>query len=156
MFWQLAAAAVVGSLFYAKRLVAWSRNYLPATSPLRSGFVFATLFAAVASPLSLVVFQGQALPRFNDIFLIGIVLTAYLFRWEPSVYLLGISVLVSAWVLPPHDSFRVEGFQHWYRLLSFTIVSVFLVCLVTRTKARRQEQEPAPDYRMHGAAAGAD
>ena len=49
------------------------------------------------------------MPRFNDIFLVGIVLTCYLFTWQPAAYLLGISVLVSAWVLPPNGSLLVVG-----------------------------------------------
>jgi hypothetical protein len=158
MIWQMAAAAVIGSLFYVKRAVVWMKTHLATSSPLASGYAFATVFAALASAITVFAFQDHTLPRFNDLFLIGIVLTAYLFRWEPSIYLLGISLLVSAWVLPPGDSFRVQGFQEWYRLISFAVLAVFLVYVVSRTKARRPEEEAtaAPAYPMHGAAAGAD
>jgi hypothetical protein len=157
LVWHMAAAAIIGSLYYFKRVSAWVKERVPAPSPLAAGFLFATLFALVASPVTLFVFQGHALPRFNDLFLIGIVLTTYLFRWEPALYLLGISIAVSAWVLPPTDSFRLEGFQEWYRLLSFAVVAIFLVCVVARMKTRKQEVETStPSYRMHGAAAGAD
>uniref|UniRef100_Q029V6 Sensor protein KdpD transmembrane domain-containing protein n=1 Tax=Solibacter usitatus (strain Ellin6076) TaxID=234267 RepID=Q029V6_SOLUE len=156
MLWQMAAAAVIGSLFYVKRLWILLRNHLALESPMAAGFAFATLFALVASPVTVILFEGHALPRFNDIFLIGIVLTAYRFRWEPSIYLLAISLLVSAWVLPPHGSFRVSGFADWYRMISFAVVSMILVYLVSRGKARRQVGESPRGYALRGAAVGAD
>ena len=157
MIWQMAAAAAIGSLFYVKRVAIWVKTHLGEYSPMAGGFLFATAFAVVATPLTLIAFEGHALPRFNDLFLIGIVLTAYLFRWEPSIYLLGISLLVSAWVLPPYGSFRVEGFTEWYRMLSFAVVAIFLVSLVSRGKKRKEiEESRSASYRMHGAAAGAD
>ncbi len=156
MLWQMAAAAVIGSLFYVKRVWNWLRSHLGLKSPLAAGFAFATLFALVASPIAAILFEGYALPRFNDIFLIGIVVTAYRFRWEPSIYLLAISLLVSAWVLPPYGSFRVAGFAEWYRMLSFAAVSVVLVYLVSRGKARKQVDERARAFPLRGAAAGAD
>jgi uncharacterized membrane protein YhdT len=63
-------------------------------------------------------------------------LTTYLFTWKPAVFLFVVSILVAAWVLPPHNSFRVEGFPTWYRMISFAVVSVFLICLITRMKTR--------------------
>jgi membrane protein implicated in regulation of membrane protease activity len=86
-------------------------------------------------------FSGNPIPRFNDVFLIGIVLTAYLFTWESAAYLLVISIGVSAWLLAPNGILRVEGFAEWYRLGSFTLVSVLLISLITRLKMRRN-QEP--------------
>ena len=154
MLWQMAAATAIGSLFYVKRIWIWLKRQLNSGSPLASGFAFATLFAAVASPVTLMLFQGHPLPRFNDLFLIGVVLTAYLFRWEPALYLLGISLLVSAWVLPPYGSFRVEGFAEWYRMLSFAAVAVILVFMVSRGKNRKPTEERI--YSIHGAAVGAD
>ena len=156
MLWQMAAAAVIGSLFYVKRLWIWLRSHLGLESPVAAGFAFATLFALVASPITVILFQGHALPRFNDIFLIGIVLTAYRFRWEPAIYLLGISLLVSAWVLPPYGTFRVTGFAEWYRMLSFAAVSVILVYLVSRGKARKLVDERAGAFSLRGATVGAD
>jgi hypothetical protein len=156
MLWQMAAAAVIGSLFYVKRLWIWLRSHLGLESPLAAGFAFATLFALVASPIAAILFEGYALPRFNDIFLIGIVLTAYRFRWEPSLYLLAISLLVSAWILPPYGSFRLAGFTEWYRMVSFAAVSVLLVYLVSRGKARKQVDERASTFPLHRAAVGAD
>jgi K+-sensing histidine kinase KdpD len=125
-------------------------------SPLASGFAFATVFALVATPLTIFVFANNSMPRFNDLFLIGIVLTAYLFRWEPSIYLLVVSLLVSAWVLPPYGSFKVVGFTEWYRLISFALVSLFLIFVVSRSKTRKQAEESEYSYPMHGAASGAD
>ena len=156
MLWQMSAAAVLGSLFYVKRIVVWVKDHLGAKSPMVVGFLFATVFALISTPLTLIVFQGHALPRFNDVFLIGIVLTAYLFRWEPSIYLLGISLLVSAWVLPPYGSFRVAGFVEWYRIFSFAVVSVFLVYVVSRGKARKRTEESEAVYPMRRAAVGAE
>jgi hypothetical protein len=137
MLWQVAAAAVIGALFYVKRVATWIRSHFGLRSQRASGFAFASVFALFAAPLTITLVHGYAFPRFNDLLLIGIVLTAYLFTWEPAVFLLVISVLVSAWVLPPYGSMRIEGAAQWCRLISFTSLSVFLVCLITRMKARR-------------------
>ena len=136
LIWQMAAAALIGSLFYVRRVVGWVRTRLKLRSARAMGFLFACCYALVASPLTLEVFHAHPLPRFNDIFLVGIVLTAYLFAWEPAVFLLVISLLVSAWVLPSGGSLWAAGFTDWYRLVSFAAVSVFLICLITRMKSR--------------------
>jgi K+-sensing histidine kinase KdpD len=108
------------------------------------GFLFASIFSAAISPVTMQLFGGHPLPRFNDVFLLGIVLTAYFFTWESAAYLLVISILVSAWVLPPYGSFWIEGATEWYRLASFTLLSVFLILLITRMKAR-QPAEPVEE-----------
>ncbi|MCU1235739.1 MAG: hypothetical protein JWP63_3706 [Candidatus Solibacter sp.] len=157
MLWQLAAGAVIGGLFFVNEILASVRNRFGSSSPVAAGFLFATAYAMVAIPVVLIIFAGHALPRFNDVFLIGIVLTAYLFRWEPSAYLLGIALLVSAWILPPYGTFRVVGFAEWYRMFSFTVVAIFLMHLVTRSKNRKMGGESAqPAYAIRRAAAGAD
>src|SRR4051794_5862018 len=84
MLWQVGAATAIGALFYVKRLATWLRNRLGFGSPLGMGFAFATLFALVTSPIALAVFKQHPLPRFNDVFLVGIVLTAYLFTSIPA------------------------------------------------------------------------
>ena len=110
MLWQLAAGLVIGCFFFVNQIVDFVKKRFGARSPLAAGFLFATAYSMIAIPVVLIVFQGHALPRFNDVFLIGIVLTAYLYRWEPAAYLLVIALLVSAWILPPYGTFRVEGF----------------------------------------------
>jgi hypothetical protein len=88
---------------------------------------------------------------------VGIVLTAYLFTWESALYLTIVSLLVSAWILPPGGSFSVQQFADWYRLLSFAALSVFLICLISRMKARRTAgDEVHRSFGMTRAAAGAD
>jgi hypothetical protein len=77
------------------------------------------------------------MPRFNDIFLVGIALTVYFFSWESGAYLFAISLLASAWILSPGGTLRVEGFTEWYRLISFSTLSVFIILLLTRMKAKR-------------------
>lgn len=159
MIWQVAALAVAGCAFSARRILLWIRESSTFRSNRLAGFLFATLFAVIVSPLTLRLFDGHPLPRFNDLFLVGIVLTAYLFTWESSVYLLVISLLVSAWVLPPSGTFLIAGFSEWYRIASFAAIALFLLFLITRLKARgfgtaagREESS----FRMYGAAAGAD
>src|SRR5437667_8237894 len=134
MAWQLVAATAIGCLFYLKRASMWIRKHLGIRSERSLGFAFATFYALVVSPVTLTLFHARPLPRFNDLFLVGIVLTAYLFTWGPAVYLLVISLLVSAWVLPPNGAMRVEGFAEWYRLVSFSVLSVFLIGLISRMK----------------------
>jgi hypothetical protein len=156
MLWQVAAATVIGFLFYIKRIAAWVRSHLGLRSDRITGFVFATLFALVSSPVAMTVFHSRPLPRFNDVFLVGIVLTAYLFTWESATYLLVIALGVSAWILPPEGSMRVEQFADWYRLVSFAVLSIFLICLITRMKARRAKSEQDRPFGMSRVAAGAD
>ncbi len=159
MIWQVLAAAVIGSLFYVRRVFSWVRDHLGFHSTRFTGFIFASIFALLASPLTVTLFNGRPLPRFNDLFLVGIVLTVYLFTWESAIYLLVIALGVSAWVLPPTGSFAIEGFTDWYRFISFALVSVFMVVLISRLKGQsRPKPEPVErrNLSMHGAAAGAD
>ena len=166
MLREIAAIAAIVSLFSMHRIFSWIRDRMGLRSARINGFVFATLFAVFACPLTLALFEGNPLPRFNDLLLVGIVLTAYLFTWEASVYLLTLSLLVSAWVLPPSNSFAIVGFREWFRMASFAGVSIFLVLVITRLKVQRNvseietedtEDTEADSFRsMHGAAVGAD
>jgi hypothetical protein len=140
MLWQMAAAALIGSLFYVRRVADWVRILLGMRSSNAIGFLFASVLGAAISTVTMQLFGGHPLLRFDDLFLVGIVLTAYLFTWESAAYLLVISILVSAWVLPPSNSLRIEGFDEWYRLSSFTVVSTFLICVITRMKAQRSRE----------------
>ncbi len=157
MLWQVAAATLIGTLFYVRRVVGWIRGTLGLRA--RSmGFLFASCFALVASPLICTVFQTRPLPRFNDIFLVGIVLTTYLFTWDAAAYLLVISLLVSAWVLPPYGNMAVDRPEDWYRIVSFAAISIFLIVLVHRLKVRRSspavQESHGPRLQAHSAVAG--
>jgi len=136
MLWQVAAAAVIGALFYVRRFVMWLRERMGLRTPRTVGLLFATLYSLVTSPLVCTLFHSRPLPRFNDIFLVGIVLTTYLFTWESAVYLLVLSLGVSAYVLPPYGSFAVALPEDWYRMASFACISIFLIGLVHRLKTR--------------------
>lgn len=147
MIWQVAAAAVIGSLFYVRKLLAWVRSHLELKSRRPYGYLFASVYALAASALVFGVFRNSQLPRFNDIYLIGIVLTAYFFTWDAAAYLLALAVLVSAWVLPPNGTLAVASAEDWYRIFSFTAVSVILMVLVGRLKFRgpgRAADHPEP------------
>jgi K+-sensing histidine kinase KdpD len=153
MLWHILGGAAVISLFRRRRIADWLERHAGLPEARSNGFMFAVFFACFSTPLTLSLSQGQPLPRFNDIFLAGIVLTSYLFDWQPATFLLLISVLVSAWILPPYGTFRVIGFSEWYRLVSFASVSILIVFLITRRKARRPvESLPAPAMRAHAAA----
>src|SRR5690242_11891169 len=71
MLWQIAAAAVIGTLFYLRRVTLWLRDRLRLRTPRAMGFLFATTYAVLVSPLVCAVFQSHPVPRFSDIFLIG-------------------------------------------------------------------------------------
>jgi K+-sensing histidine kinase KdpD len=116
------------------------------------GFLFATCVALLSMFVTANMMNGP-LPRFNDVFLVGIALTCYLFSWEPAAYLLVLSVLASAWMLPPAGSLRIEGFNEWYRLISFTVVAAVIILLIARIQARRAM--PNNGMGMH-ATSGAD
>jgi hypothetical protein len=136
MLWQAGAAACIGSLFYLRRVTLFVRKHAGFRSPRALGFIFATAYALVVSPAVCSLFRHSQLPRFGDIYLLGIVLTVYFFSWEAATYLLVIAVLVSAWVLPPYGSLELTRLSDWYRLSSFTVISLFLICLIARVKAR--------------------
>jgi hypothetical protein len=138
MLWQVAAAGIFGSFFYARRAGAWIRQHCGLHSPRSMGFLFASFYSLAATPVVCGLIRGHAVPRFNDIFLVGIVLTAYLFTWEPAAFLLAVSMLISAYILPPYGTLRLELASDWYRLGSFFLVSVFLISIVTRLKKRRE------------------
>lgn len=140
MLWQMAAAGFIGALFYFRRFVTTIRKVLRLRSARATGFLFATVFAVISSPMVLGIFNAYPMPRFNDIFLVGVVLTAYLFTWEPAVYLLVISVAVSAYILPPNGSFGIAKMSDVYRLISFTGVSVLLIVLINRLKANSRPE----------------
>ena len=137
MLWQALAAACIGSLFYARRVFMWARRHLNFRSPRAMGFVFATAYGLVVSPLVLSLYRQGHIPSFGDVFLLGIMLTAYFFTWEGATYLLGVGLLVSAWVLPLDGTLAAVSTGNLYRLVSFALVSVFLICLITRLKAGR-------------------
>ena len=142
MLWQMAAAALVGSLFYVHRVARWIRRVTGSRSPRTIGFLFASCFALVTSPLVYELFGSQPVPRFNDVFLIGIVLTSYLYTWEPAAFLLVISLVFSAWIMPHGGTWIPTHTQDWYRLCSFAAVSIFLICLVTQMKSRYASRLP--------------
>jgi hypothetical protein len=159
MLWQVAVAAAIGSLFYLQPISTWVRRHLRLGSTRANGFLFAAIYGTATSTLMLTLFTGRTLPRFNDVFLVGILLTGYLFTWEPAVCLLAVSMLVSIAMVSQTGGFRVEGFAQWYRLTSFTVVSALTIVLIQRIKAKRmttQKSEASENrYAMH-ASAGAE
>lgn len=134
MIWQMLAAAAIGSLFYCRRVILRLRARLGVRSPRAAGYLFAAAYAALASPLIYSVFRSHPLPRFGDIFLVGVVLTAYLFTWDSAALLLVLGLAVSAYMLPPHGTLYVARPEDWYRLSSLAVVSIFLICLVNQLK----------------------
>jgi hypothetical protein len=100
----------------------------------RRAFAFATIYAIFATLMVLVVFNSKPIPRFNDIFLVGIAVVAYLFTASSAAYLLGIAVAVSAWVLPPGGSFVIAQSEDYYRILSFCAVAGLLILIMDRLK----------------------
>lgn len=143
MVWHVLGASTLLAILNWRKVGAFLGEYAGLKSTRISGFVFASAYGLVTVPLALSLFDGQPMPRFNDIFLVGIVLTVYFFSWAPAAYLLAVSILASAWILPPNGTLRVEGFAEWYRLVSFSAVSVFIILLVTRLKARQDTGIPS-------------
>ena len=155
MLGHVVAAAAVMSILQWRRIGSWLHDHAGLRAARSFGFVFAICYALFSTALTVVLVQGQPVPRFNDVFLVGIVLTCYLFTWEPAACLLGISVLVSAWALPPNGSMVVRGFAEWYRLISFTLVAIFMIMVITRMKSRRSVVSmPVRGMAIHAAASG--
>jgi hypothetical protein len=137
MVWHLLGGSAILGILKWRRILELVQKYAGLGSPRLRGFLFSTVWGLMAVPLSLLLFEGRPLPRFNDIFLVGIALAVYFFSCEAAAYLLGVGILASAWILPPYGSLAVYGFSEWYRLISFTAVSVFMILLVNRIKTRR-------------------
>jgi hypothetical protein len=137
MVWQLAAASMIGTLFYVRRVVVWLRSQGENRVRAYSGFLFATLYGGIASLIAFNVFAAHPLPRFGDIFLIGVVLTAYLFSWQPALYLYLSSLVVTIYVLPPFRHFRIAQYDDLYRVISYSVCCLFLIWIVERRRANR-------------------
>jgi hypothetical protein len=138
MVWHVFGAGTLLAILNWRTVGAFLREHAGLRDARSNGFAFATTYALLSVPLCVSLFDNQPTPRFNDIFLVGIALTVYFFSWEPATYLFAVSVIASAWILPPHGSIRVEGFAEWYRLISFSLVSVFVILLLARLKAKRE------------------
>ena len=152
MVWQLAAASMIGMLFYVRRVVVWLRSLGGNRVRAYSGFLFATLYGGVAGLIALNVFAAHPVPRFGDIFLIGVVLTAYLFAWQPALYLYLSSLVVTIYVLPPFGHFSIARYDDLYRVISYSVCCLFLIWIVER---RRENRAPARNEAAMVMAAGA-
>jgi hypothetical protein len=141
MAWHVLGASTLVAILNWRTIARFLRDTAGLRTARSMGFAFATIYALLTFPFSASLIGGQPMPRFNDIFLIGIALTAYFFTWEPAAYLLVLSVLASAWILPPYGTIQIQGASEWYRLISFTAVSLFIMLLLTRMKKRAANVE---------------
>lgn len=117
---------IVGTALYLSTAFAWLRERAGLRLLRPQGFLFASAYATIAAVIAFRLFQGHLLPRFSDIYLLGIVLTAYRFNWRPAAYLFLLAVVLSAWLQPP-----VSG-SYW--LVSFAVLSVCSIAVVSRLK----------------------
>jgi Domain of unknown function (DUF4118) len=83
-------------------------------------------------------------PRFADIYLVGIVLTAYLFSWVPALMLYVWSLLVCLWVLPPPGSFLVATPTDMYRVISYSVCSLAVIAIIRRLQSAPAGNTEAP------------
>jgi Domain of unknown function (DUF4118) len=139
-FYRLLSFALVSGLliFVINRLKMKAQ-----TRESRLGFLFAAVYAGLATAVAFLGFRAQPLPRFTDIFLIGIAITAYLFTATPAAYLLLISITVAAWILPPAGSFAIASPANCYRLCSFAAVAGLLIFLTGRLKKWSDQRNSA-------------
>lgn len=132
----LSFAAVSGILILVTRRL---KTRKPIASSPVMGYLFATVFAIVGSIVNVFGFHAQAVPRFNDIFLVGIAVTAYFFSVPSAAYLLVLSAAISAWILPPNNSLLIATPADWYRLISFSAVAALLIFITARLKTWRSQ-----------------
>lgn len=151
MLWHVLGASTLVAILKWRTIARFLRDTAGLRTARSMGFAFATIYALLTFPFSASLMGGQPMPRFNDIFLIGIALTAYFFTWEPAAYLLVLSVLASAWILPPNGSLSIQGATEWYRLISFAAVSLFIIILLARMKKRVASVDSS---RIHATASG--
>ena len=145
MVWHLYGASILLVVLKWRRIADLLSERFRLRSARAMGFAFACLYSLLSLGVFLNLFDlnGQPMPRFNDVFLIGIGLTTYFFTWDSAAFLFLIGALFSAWILPPNGTMRVEGISEWYRLLSFSSVSIFIIFLVNRIKVRNAVEQPA-------------
>src|SRR3954469_22053644 len=86
-----------------------------------AGFLFALVYATIASVAACRLFPGHLLPRLHDIFLVGIVLTVYRFTWRPGTLLLAAGLIVSALANPSFGS-----------MASFALLAIVLMAVMAR------------------------
>ena len=137
MVWQLAAASVIGMMFYVRRLVTWLRSVAGERINAASGFLFATVYGGASTAIALRLFATRPIPRFGDIFLIGVVLTVYLFSWQPAIYLYIWSLAVMVYVLPPYEHFRIAQEGDIYRMVSYSVCCLFVIWIIDRVRSNR-------------------
>lgn len=136
---------VIGLVFYIEAAFDWLRERIGLGEARADGFVFASVYALSAILAGVRLFPGQAHLRLNDIFLLGIVLTAYRFTWRSASFLFAIAVMVSAWTQPPD----------WFRVSSFAVVALFSIGVVARLKAASIPGRAKPHaLRLHHAGMG--
>jgi K+-sensing histidine kinase KdpD len=129
------ADAAVAGVFVLLRLAAWFDQQVAKNLSRWAGYVFATGYALIATYAVLGWLSATPVPRFADIFLIGIVLTTYLYGWQPAVWLFLYSVGVTLWVLPPYGSLLISRMEDLYRVNSYSISCLFVIFVIQRVRA---------------------
>lgn len=131
---------IIGTALYISTGFIWLREHFGPRSLRFDGFLFASAYAALATAAACELFKGHLLPRFNDIYLLGIVLTAYRFTWRSAAYLLALALALSAWAQPPVSD--------RYGMISFAAVSVCSIAVMARLKTvpARVRQEAGQAY----------
>jgi K+-sensing histidine kinase KdpD len=132
--WKAALGIILASLFYWNRCIAWigAQKGLRLANP--RGYIFATAYACLAILVIHITFTTTPMPGFDNIFLVGIAITAYFFTITPAAYLLLLSVAAAAWILPPTGSFAIASPADWYMVLSFAAAACLLILLTARLK----------------------
>src|SRR5215471_21253428 len=74
IFLHILAASGVLAVCNHQRIAAWLHLHARLRTGGPLGFIFATCFALIVMPLTTSLLRGP-IPRFNDIFLVGIVVT---------------------------------------------------------------------------------
>jgi len=117
---------VIGSALYLSSAYLTLRGRLGRPFPRLGGFLFASAWAAVATIAACRFFPAHLLPRIGDLYLLGIVLTAYRFPWRPAVYLFVLALALAAWVRAPASDLS------W--LASFAVISLCSIAVIARLK----------------------
>jgi hypothetical protein len=115
---------IIGAALYSSLGFDWLRERFGWRSFRIDGVLFASAYAILTTVAACRLFPHLLMPRFTDIFLLGIVLTAYRFTWRPAAFLLVIAFAVEAWVQTAAVT-----------LASSTIVSICSIAVVARLQS---------------------
>jgi K+-sensing histidine kinase KdpD len=97
-------------------------------------YLMASAYVLIVSTAIAVVFPSPP-PRFMDVYLIGIAVAHWRWSAGPAWLIYFLSLIFSAFLLPPHNSVLVTEGHDIYRMVSYTITAVVVMRVIESLKS---------------------